>query len=193
MATTYYYIEECPAKGCTKTSWKKADIWGETVREVKDKLLHHLTHSSHHNMTGKEAAPLVKDARIVEDKYEPIVRAHDEQGGLPIGASAPSRKRPRQPDHPPTMEHALGQLEEMGPTEPSGSNTLGDDDWVKIKLSHMQAILDTPMEMSMVYKYALFQFVCGVHMFDALCSHTVSLLKLYTCCAYLSRSGRYRF
>ena len=66
----FYYVKECPGAGCTSTSWKKAQVWGQTELEARDQLYKHLTASSYHNISHEEASIFANTVDCDQDHWE---------------------------------------------------------------------------------------------------------------------------
>ena len=85
-AKVYFYCVECPLGGqCTKSSQKKASMFGETLEEAQDAVARHLMVSSYHGMGDVEAMALAQGAEY--DTYEaqeeppPKRQRGDDKGG----------------------------------------------------------------------------------------------------------------
>lgn len=61
----YFWIDQCPKGGCSKDSFKRANVWSyESEDQVRRYLVHHLIHSSSHEMKGPDAKSLAFETSV---------------------------------------------------------------------------------------------------------------------------------
>jgi hypothetical protein len=90
--TPYFYVPCCPSPECTTEAFKRAQVWGWTRDEAKQRLITHLMRSGHHMLPKEDAEVIAADVELEEDEYK---TKPQEQ---------PQRKRqkgPQQPQEPP--------------------------------------------------------------------------------------------
>jgi len=100
MPKTMFFIRHCPMNvSCSSQSFKRAQVWGPTEQEARDRLLRHLTVSgSHTDIDYDDARTFVQLAEV--ETYTERERPAE----LAIGAKrqklAPG---PKQPTTPPSL------------------------------------------------------------------------------------------
>ena len=66
----FWVCKECPlADDCKPESFKRAKCWAETKEEAMSKLVQHLVHSSHHNISEDDAEQLATEATFEHEDW----------------------------------------------------------------------------------------------------------------------------
>ena len=98
MAKRYFYVAQCPEKAfCSDKAWKRAQIWGYSEEECRERLRKHLVESSLHLLNVDVADDMAKGVDLQEEPYE-----SDEPGDEPRERSRKRHKKaPLTPQQPP--------------------------------------------------------------------------------------------
>ena len=68
----YFFVERCPAAGCSEASWKKAQVWGWTAKNCLTALRHHLQKSAYHDSLRPEKVQEYVDTVVLREYlYKP--------------------------------------------------------------------------------------------------------------------------
>ena len=117
----FWVCKECPlADDCKPESFKRAKCWAETKEEAMAKLVQHLVHSSHHNISEDDAEQLATEATF---EHEDWTSSKPAQGRLVSPKRRPAEKaddvQPRPRAHrsrSPPVEAAASKASGSAPT-----------------------------------------------------------------------------